>query len=81
MKYPFRFTKLYIADMSEIVSAEVTNSKGTTIMLTFKTGDSKVIECNSVDDCIKIFERFCNLSNRIAEDRIRGRIEMPTLWN
>ena len=36
MRYPFRFTKSYIADINEIVGAELVNSEGTTIMLTFK---------------------------------------------
>jgi hypothetical protein len=79
MKYPFRFTKSYMADINEIISVKVTNSKSTTIMLTFKTGNSEVIECDSVDNCIEIFERFCDLCNRIVEDRIRGRIKMPTI--
>lgn len=46
-------------------------------MLTFKTGDSEVVECDSVRDCIKAFERFCGLCNKIAEGRIQGRIKMP----
>lgn len=77
MKYPFRFTKSYIADINEIVSARLVNSENSTIILTFKTGDSEVAECDSAHDCIKVFERFCGLCNRIAEDRIQGRIKMP----
>lgn len=77
MKYPFRFTKSYIADINEIVSAELNNITNTSIFLTFKTGDSEVVECDSVYDCIEVFERFCGLCNRIAESKIQGRIKMP----
>lgn len=77
MKYPFRFTKLYIADINEIVSAELVNSKGSTIMLTFKTGDNDVIECDSAHNCIETFERFCDMCDRIAASDMQGRIQMP----
>lgn len=77
MKYPFRFTKSYIADINEIMSAEVINSKSTTIMLTFKTGDNDVIECDSAYNCMKTFERFCDMCDCIAASDIQGKIQMP----
>lgn len=77
MKYPFRFTKSYIADINEIVSAELVNSKGSTIMITFKTGDSDVIECDSVHNCKETFEEFCKICTMIATSNIQGKIQMP----
>lgn len=77
MKYPFRFTKSYIADINEIVSAELNNITNTSILLTFKIGGSEVVECDSVHDCIEVFERFCGLCNGIAESKIQGRIKIP----
>ena len=77
MKYPFRFTKSYIADINEIVNARLVNSEGSAIILTFKTGDSEAVECVSLYDCKKVFERFCDLCNRIAEGKIQGKIKMP----
>jgi hypothetical protein len=74
MRYPFRFTKLYIADINEIVSAELVNSEGSTIMLTFKTGDSEVVECDSVHNCKEIFEEFCKACRLIVRNRMQGEI-------
>lgn len=69
MKYPFRFTKSYIADINEIVSAELNNITNNTIILTFKTGDTEVVACDSIKDRTEIFEEFCKVCAQVATDQ------------
>lgn len=74
MKYPFRFTKSYIADINEIVSAELVDNEETTIILTFKTGDSEVVEFDSVHNCIETFEQFCDACGQISSNIRQGEL-------
>jgi HSP90 family molecular chaperone len=69
-------TKSYIADINEIMGAELVNNEGTTIMLTFKTGDNEVVECDSVHNCIETFERFCDVCGQIATNIRQGELKM-----
>lgn len=58
MKYPFRFTDTYMADLDQIISAELT-SDNSIIALEYKNGNSDVVDFRNKDQCLATFELFC----------------------
>lgn len=58
MKYPFRFTAGYIADLEQILYAELIRDEKT-IVLSYINGDSDTINFDDNAQCIAIFELFC----------------------
>lgn len=59
MKYPFRFTDTYIADLDQIISAEILNSTRMSIVLLLKTDYETTVDFDTVEDCTQKFEDFC----------------------
>ena len=73
MKYPFRFTDTYIADIAEIVSVEILNGTGMTLLITFKTADENTIGFDTVEDCAQRFDDFCRACAEYAQyKQIKG---------
>lgn len=73
MKYPFRFTNTYIADIEEIVSAEVTCNQ-TEIAILFKQGDMETIIFDTAEDCTQRFEDFCKACTDCAlQQQLKGK--------
>lgn len=66
MKYPYRFTDKYMVDIEQIVSAEVLNSTGRSIILRLKTGDIDNVNFESSEECCQTFIDFCRVSTEIA---------------
>lgn len=70
MKCPFRFTETYIADLDQIISAEVTCNQ-TEIALLFKHDSMETVDFDSKKQCLATFEKFCRACKDYAND---GRI-------
>ena len=58
MKYPFRFTVDYIADLEQVLNVKLIRDK-TTIVLSYINGDSDIINFDNNAQCIEVFELFC----------------------
>lgn len=72
MKCPFRFTSTYIADLDQIVSAEVTCNQ-TKIALLFKQDIAETIDFDSKKQCLATFELFCSVCVAYAQlPQIKG---------
>lgn len=59
MKYPFRFTDAYIADLDQIVSAKILSNSKTSILIIFKTIEDAIVYFDTVEECTQKFEDFC----------------------
>lgn len=68
MKYPFRFTDDYIADIDQIVSAELINDK-LAVLLEYKNNDGCVVDFSNKDQCQATFELFCKACTQCAMQR------------
>lgn len=68
MKYPFRFTSTYIADLDQIVSAEVVCNQ-TEASLQYKNGDADTIDFDNKKQCLAVFERFCRTCKGYANEQ------------
>lgn len=58
MKYPFRFTDAYIADLDQIVSARILPNPETSILIIFKTIEDAIVCFDTVEECTQKFEDF-----------------------
>lgn len=69
MKCPFRFTSTYIADLDQIVSAEVVCNQ-TEVSLQYKNGDADTIDFDNKKQCLETFEEFCKVCAEHAQLQI-----------
>mgnify|MGYP007045701825 CR=1 FL=1 len=70
MKCPFRFTSTYIADLDQIMSAEVTCNQ-TEIALLFKHDSMETVDFDSKKQCLATFEEFCKVCAEYAQQQQR----------
>ena len=74
MKYSFRFTDTYIADLDQIISAEILNSTRMSIVLLLKTGYETTVDFDTVEDCTQRFEDFCRACTDCAlQQQLKGK--------
>lgn len=76
MKYPFKFTETFIADVTDINAVELIDD--TTLHIGFKiSGDIAKVKYDTPEHCKTIFDSFCKIVKGICEMRART----GELWN
>ena len=68
MKYPFRFTDDYVADLEQVLYAKLIRDK-MTIVLSYINGDSGIINFDDKSQCISIFDLFCEACTTYSKQR------------